>query len=552
MPKRKVATEVGNGTGYAGDARADASKRKKLQKKAADKESKMMKQQQATLASCAQSLSSNRPQEEPTLELLNLIKSILRNQADWSSATSSTAISTALYKSALDCCEGIVTKMPKLLGKQDDDESLLVALLEMVPTADIVSKHSNDYSAVVRSIATRVFQLKPRAIQASKNTLAQDDLSVVDYHAHYRQMLRPLAFDFVTHLSGHSFVNERSSSSSMSAAQRKRILKELSTYQTALPIEYGSSVFIRAMEGRMDLLRCLIIGPDETPYACGLFFFDIYLGNYPTNPPKVKSLTTGGGKYRMNPNLYNDGKVCLSLLGTWAGPGWQAGESTLLQVLVSIQSLILVEEPYFNEPGYQSQEGTDKGRFASQMYNANIRKYTMDAAIVPHLRQIGGQMNGCTSPLYPEFWDVVAKHFSLKERTWKKQLNGWRKEASSQEANKSQGCSMPPMLYRNREITLNMDSLYISCLDAWENRPRKSVKRNGDSSSSSTSRKSLHLIQPQNVIDVNGVIEIDLESDNDDGSKTQSLVTNTKNVVRGILRNTGRKCTESDDLIDLS
>lgn len=44
-------------------------------------------------------------------------------------------------------------------------------------------------------------------------------------------------------------------------------------------------------------------------------------------------------------------KVCLSLLGTWQGPGWIAGQSTLLQVLISIQSLILCEEPYLNEPG---------------------------------------------------------------------------------------------------------------------------------------------------------------------------------------------------------
>ena len=45
---------------------------------------------------------------------------------------------------------------------------------------------------------------------------------------------------------------------------------------------------------------------------------------------------------RFNPNLYNCGKVCLSLLGTWAGPGWNPKTSTLLQVLVSIQSLIMV------------------------------------------------------------------------------------------------------------------------------------------------------------------------------------------------------------------
>ena len=76
---------------------------------------------------------------------------------------------------------------------------------------------------------------------------------------------------------------------------------------------------------------------------------------------------------RFNPNLYNNGKVCLSLLGTWEGrciflrynrslgrqtrltrasyrPEEQwSSKSTLLQVLVSIQSMILVELPYFNE-----------------------------------------------------------------------------------------------------------------------------------------------------------------------------------------------------------
>ena len=48
----------------------------------------------------------------------------------------------------------------------------------------------------------------------------------------------------------------------------------------------------------------------------------------------------------------SDGKVCLSLLGTWdgdRGESWNSQTSTLLQVLVSIQSLILVPEPFFNE-----------------------------------------------------------------------------------------------------------------------------------------------------------------------------------------------------------
>ena len=42
-------------------------------------------------------------------------------------------------------------------------------------------------------------------------------------------------------------------------------------------------------------------------------------------------------------------QVCLSLLGTWSGPSWQPGVSTLLQVLVSLQACVLVSDPWFNE-----------------------------------------------------------------------------------------------------------------------------------------------------------------------------------------------------------
>jgi baculoviral IAP repeat-containing protein 6 len=41
-----------------------------------------------------------------------------------------------------------------------------------------------------------------------------------------------------------------------------------------------------------------------------------------------------------------------------------------LQVLVSIQSLILVPEPYFNEPGYEQEIGTEIGLKNSDDYNA--------------------------------------------------------------------------------------------------------------------------------------------------------------------------------------
>lgn len=60
---------------------------------------------------------------------------------------------------------------------------------------------------------------------------------------------------------------------------------------------------------------------------------------YPSNAPIVTFSTTGGGKTRFNPNLYADGKVCLSILGTWRGDSGELWSSVqnIQSIMVSIQ-----------------------------------------------------------------------------------------------------------------------------------------------------------------------------------------------------------------------
>ncbi|XP_026409991.1 putative ubiquitin-conjugating enzyme E2 38 [Papaver somniferum] len=83
------------------------------------------------------------------------------------------------------------------------------------------------------------------------------------------------------------------------------------------------SIFVRVYEGRVDHLRAVIIGATGAPYHDGLFFFDIQVpSNYPASPPKSK---------KRNPS-----------------------QSTILQVLVSIQALVLNAEPFNNLPGFES------------------------------------------------------------------------------------------------------------------------------------------------------------------------------------------------------
>lgn len=181
---------------------------------------------------------------------------------------------------------------------------------------------------------------------------------------HFRQ------FDMVTNPSDHHYLGA-SKGLAQSQVKRdwlRRIQQEWSILERNLP----ETIYVRVYEERMDLLRAVLVGAPGTPYHDGLFFFDILLPpEYPHEPPLVHY---NSGGLRVNPNLYESGRVCLSLLNTWTGTSsevWNPGSSTILQVLLSLQALVLNDRPYFNEAGYDKQMGRAEGEKNSVSYNEN-------------------------------------------------------------------------------------------------------------------------------------------------------------------------------------
>ena len=69
----------------------------------------------------------------------------------------------------------------------------------------------------------------------------------------------------------------------------------------------------------------------------------------PAPPPRRAAAAYGLPSYGARAR-----QVCISLLGTWSGRGVErwGPDSTLLQLLVSIQGLVLVQRPYYNEAGW--------------------------------------------------------------------------------------------------------------------------------------------------------------------------------------------------------
>lgn len=236
--------------------------------------------------------------------------------------------------------------------------------------------------------------------------------------------MRPLQYGYMpsSSIPGYHYAKLAGEVSKVGRLRLRRIGLEHSTLVDALPCSRSSSVFVRFPEARTDTLRCVIIGPHDTPYSGGVFVFDIFFPhNFPREPPLVNLMTTGGGSVRFNPNLYNSGKVCLSILGTWpgaAGEGWDPKISTLYQVLISIQSLILVPDPYFNEPGFQRSMHTPEGKAAAFEYAEQRRVATIRWAMVDILAK---------PPL--GFEEAVRCHFRLQGADILAQIDGWIGEA---------------------------------------------------------------------------------------------------------------------------
>jgi len=159
-------------------------------------------------------------------------------------------------------------------------------------------------------------------------------------------------------------------------------------------------IFINYSDDNIYQMNALIFGPKDTPYANGNYLFDIkFPKDYPMKPPSVR-FETYGHSIRFNPNLYVNGKVCLSILGTWAGPGWTSC-CTLSTVLLSIQTL-LHEYPIQNEPGWETCKDV-----RSDSYNKIIEYGNVCVSVIDNIEN--------TARSYKVFTDIMIKNLIINK-----------------------------------------------------------------------------------------------------------------------------------------
>ena len=66
----------------------------------------------------------------------------------------------------------------------------------------------------------------------------------------------------------------------------RRTYKDIKVLENDNLEEFG--IYYKINENNLFKVKCMIIGPENTPYEYGFYFFDILIPNeYPFKPPKV-------------------------------------------------------------------------------------------------------------------------------------------------------------------------------------------------------------------------------------------------------------------------
>jgi ubiquitin-protein ligase len=194
-----------------------------------------------------------------------------------------------------------------------------------------------------------------------------------------------------------------------------------------------------------DMLKgyAMIVGPADTPYFGGFYFFDFkYPHDYPHTPPNVTYCTNANG-IRFNPNLYSNGKVCVSLLNTWKGDQWTSCQ-TISTVLLTLCTL-LCKDPLLNEPG------VSKGHYDINNYNEIIEYSNINIAVCDIVKK----KNGVYMPFFDNFYPYIKENFN---KNYDKLLEFAQKKLTDKNV---QNKTLRTRFYYNMNVEIRYDNVIM-------------------------------------------------------------------------------------------
>tara|TARA_B110000211_G_C14045177_1_gene538586 strand:+ start:676 stop:1395 length:720 start_codon:yes stop_codon:yes gene_type:complete len=233
----------------------------------------------------------------------------------------------------------------------------------------------------------------------------------------------------------------KSEKNEMNIQSKKRLLKDIKDiYKSPL---HDQGIYYTHDDKNMKKGYAVIFGPSDTLYQYGAYFFELtYPHNYPFAPPKVIYMTNDG-KTRFNPNLYRNGKVCISILNTWKGEQWTSCQS-IRSVLLTLITL-LHNKPLLNEPGFTEDNKSFKP------YNDIIKYKNYEIAIY---RVLNKALN---PPNFSMFYPTIKKYLILHKKEIEKDLNNMKN-------NEINGTTVHCPVY-NMNVDIDYTTLYDNIMN---------------------------------------------------------------------------------------
>lgn len=141
-------------------------------------------------------------------------------------------------------------------------------------------------------------------------------------------------------------------------------------------IKSSPEMYIDVDDNNMKTFQIMFFGQYDSCFQNGVFIFEFNIpDNYPFDVPKVKFITGGLINARIHPNLYKEGKVCLSILNTWGSNEWSP-LLTIEKIILTIKG-ILDNNPIAHEPSFEKSK--DQGYCVySQYYSLKSLYATYD------------------------------------------------------------------------------------------------------------------------------------------------------------------------------
>lgn len=188
------------------------------------------------------------------------------------------------------------------------EDARALAIMRRIANLDDLLKCQHNQQNPVQELSSKAPSPTPNVVTRSRSLKGKELQTMNDAEQwHRKHCAKSVSEAEITR--NYSFTEEanKMGKATLAANRMKKIFAQIASLHA--PNALPDGIYVRYGEERPDMMRFLIIGPANTPYEHGIFEFDMLCGaEFPLKPPLVKFKTTGGGKVRFNPNLYQEGK----------------------------------------------------------------------------------------------------------------------------------------------------------------------------------------------------------------------------------------------------